>query len=121
MKPRSKNRYRVVIGLLALGAAPFLGAAAWAQPRTFTEPTRLGVLEIKVFPQAQIDGNEVLLAPGARIRNESNLLALPSSIRGAVPVRYRLDPMGQLIDAWILTAEERKIAEEEARKRPAPR
>ncbi|GAA4403630.1 hypothetical protein GCM10023089_08200 [Quisquiliibacterium transsilvanicum] len=94
---------------------------AWGQPRTFDEATRLGTLEVTVFPQARLDGKEILLAPGARIRNESNLLAVPSTLRGNVPVRYRTDPMGQVLDAWILTSEELQIAKDEARRRPSTR
>ena len=104
--------------LLAAGLAP----PAAAQPRTFADPpTRLGTLEIRVFPQARLDDKDVLLAPGVRIRNESNLLAVPSTIVGTVPVRYRLDLLGQVLDAWILTPEELKIAQEEARQQAARR
>ncbi|MFP5461762.1 MAG: hypothetical protein ACLGII_09320 [Gammaproteobacteria bacterium] len=114
MKPRSKSGHRAAAVLAC--AAMWLSAAAWAEPRTFAEPTRLGTLEVTVFPQARLDGKDVLLAPGARIRNESNLLAVPSTIRGKVPVRYRTDPMGQVLDAWILTEEELRIARDEARR-----
>lgn len=119
MKPRSKNGFRATV--LLASAALWLSATAWAEPRTFAEPTRLGTLEVTVFPQARLDGKEVRLAPGARIRNESNLLAVPSTIRGKVPVRYRTDPMGQVLDAWILTDEELRIAKDEARRQARTR
>ncbi len=116
MKLRWNNGHRAA-SLLALGAACLFSGPAWAQPRSFGEPTKLGTLELKVFPQAKLDGKDVLLAPGVRIRNTSNMVAVPATVSGTVPVRYRLDPQGQVIEAWILTDEELQIAKEEARKR----
>jgi hypothetical protein len=119
MTPRSTTKG--LAGGLLLCLAAWLPGSTWAQPRTFAEPTKLGRLEVKVFPQARLDGKDVLLAPGIRIRNESNLLAVPAAIRGEVPVRYRLDPAGQVVEAWILTAEELQIAKEEAGKQAGTR
>ncbi|HWS74110.1 MAG TPA: hypothetical protein VN324_03105 [Quisquiliibacterium sp.] len=125
MTSRSKLKGRAGSLLLfvaaLLSAAALLPASVAAQPRTFSEPTKLGTLEILAFPQARLDGKVVQLAPGVRIRNESNLLAMPSSIRGPVAVRYRTEPTGQVVEAWILTAEELRIAKDEARKRAATR
>lgn len=119
MTPRSKFGHRAAALLVS---ATFLYAGgACAQPRTFSEPTRLGTLEVTVFPQARLDDKEVRLAPGVRIRNESNLVVIPSTIPGKVAVRYRTDPTGQVIDAWILTEEEFGIAKDEARKSPNSR
>lgn len=120
MKPGSKNGRRAA-ALLAASSLWLAAAGAWAQARTFTEPTRLGTLEITVFPQARLDGREVRLAPGVRIRNPANLIVVPSTVQGTVAVRYRTDTMGQVLDAWILTDEELQIAREEARAQASKR
>jgi hypothetical protein len=73
----------------------------------------VGTLEILVFPQARLDGREVLLAPGTRIFGTGSALAIPSTVKGPVPVRYRLDTLGQVNEAWILTPEELRQALQE--------
>jgi hypothetical protein len=85
----------------ALSALP-----ASAEPRKFPPNTRLGTLEIVVFPKARLDGKDVTLAPGTRIHDRSDLLALPATVKGPVTVLYRTDSLGQVIEAWILTPEE---------------
>jgi hypothetical protein len=68
---------------------------------------KLAILTIDVFPQAKLNGNDVYLAPGARVFSTTNLIVLPMSIQNAPqPVVYRQDMLGQLIEAWILTDEE---------------
>ena len=100
-------------GLTALFLA-LCTAGLQAQNRTFPGVTQLGTLEVTVFPTARLNGAEVRMAPGARILNEGNLIVIPQSIGRTVPVRYRLDPMGQVADAWILTPEELRLAKEAA-------
>ncbi len=95
--------------LFALGFA-LCASSASGEPRKFPERTRLGTLEIVVFPQARLDGKDVTLAPGTRIHDRSGLLALPATVKGPVEVRYRLDTLGQVIEAWILTPEELRQA-----------
>ena len=63
----------------------------------------------------------MLLAPGVRILNESNMIAVPQSVSGKRAVRYRLDMLGQVIEAWLLTGAELEQAKEEARKAAASR
>jgi hypothetical protein len=99
--------------LFVIGIA-LSAAASSAQPRAFPQNTRLGTLEIVVFPRAKLDGKDVTLAPGTRIHDRSNLLALPGTVKGPVDVRYRLDTLGQVIEAWILTPEELRQAREAA-------
>ncbi len=97
-----------VLGI-ALSASP-----ASAEPRKFPEHTRLGTLEIVVFPRAVLDGRDVTLAPGTRIHDRSDMLALPATVKGPVTVRYRIDTLGQVIEAWILTPEEIQKAKADA-------
>ena len=102
---------RTLLFAVGLGLCASLASA---EPRTFPERTRLGTLEIIVFPKAKLDGKEVVLAPGTRIHSQSDLLAVPSTVRGPVQVLYRLDTLGQVIEAWILTPEELRLAKEAA-------
>ncbi len=101
-----------LVALALLCAAP----AAIAQARTFPERTKLGTLEILVFPIATLDGQRVTMGPGARVLNESNLIQVPSTVQGERAVRYRTDMFGQVVEVWLLTPEELAIAKEQARK-----
>lgn len=87
-----------------------VACTAAAQGREFPPDTRFGVLEMIVFPSARLDGNPATLAPGARIRGESNALVLPQQVSGARAVRYRTDFLGQLRDIWLLTGQETEEA-----------
>jgi hypothetical protein len=61
-----------------------------------------------------LNGKPAQLAPGARIRNEQNLLQLTGPLQGKTfLVHYRLNGFGQIDRVWILTAVE-------AAKRPWP-
>jgi hypothetical protein len=53
-----------------------------------------------------IDGNVIPLSVAAQIRNESNLIVQPSSLRQSVAVRYQTDATGALFRAWILSPAE---------------
>ena len=108
-----KNPVRALALTLVLSLA---GASALAQspPRTLPDRARLGTLEIVVFPKALLDGKEITMAPGTRIMGTSNMLAAPGSLRGPLPVLYRVDMLGQVNEAWILTPEELRQAKKSA-------
>jgi len=107
-----KNPIRALALTFALAAS---ASCAFAQSqagysRTLPDKAKLGTLEIVVFPQARLDGKNVTMAPGARITDTANMLATPGSLRGRLPVLYRVDLLGQVKEAWILTPEEvRKV------------
>lgn len=105
-----KNAAQALILALVLATLP-----AFAQTqRTFPERTRLGTLEIRIFPRALLEGREITMAPGARIMDATNTIVTPASLRGPQPVRYRLDLLGQVSEAWILTPDEVRAAREAA-------
>lgn len=54
----------------------------------------------------RIDGKELQLAPGVQIRDQNNRIILPGSIAQPLLVKYLIDPNGQIIRVWVLTAEE---------------
>ncbi|HLU76730.1 MAG TPA: hypothetical protein VKZ48_02360 [Burkholderiales bacterium] len=98
-----------------LGAA--LSSAAWAQFRQIpadAKPARMTVLQQNVV---QLDDKQYLLAPGALIRDTSNIIVLPTMVPTRAPVRYQLDNMGQIKRVWLLSAAE--AAQVEAQK-PVP-
>ena len=96
---------------LALAAASALAQSA---PRALPERARLGTLEIVVFPRALLDGKEITMAPGTRIMGTSGMLAAPGSLRGPLPVLYRIDMLGQVNEAWVLTPEELRRVQQSA-------
>lgn len=104
----ARFRLRLPALLAASAAVALLGAptAAGAPLRRIDPQARAGRLAITQFPRALLDGREVMLAPGVRIRSTDNLLRTPTSVGGEQLVRYRLDPAGQVIEIWLLTDEE---------------
>jgi hypothetical protein len=116
----ARLRLRLSVLLAASAATALLGVptAAGTPLRRIDPQARAGRLAITQFPRALLDGREVMLAPGVRIRSTDNLLRLPASLSGEQLVRYRLDPVGQVIEVWLLTDEE---AAEAARNPGTPR
>ena len=97
---------------LSLGLA--LPAAAQTQ-RQFTSKALRGELVFGAPPEVTLNGKPARLAPGARVRDANNLIQLPASLAGRKAiVNYTLELEGQLLDVWILTAQE-------AAKQPWPR
>jgi len=116
---RHASRRAIVCALpalaaLALGAAAVVPARAQV-PRYFPANTKLGTLEVTQFPMGRLDGRDVRFGPGLRIFDTANMILMPTSVAGKVIVRYRVDMMGQVNEAWILTPEELRLAREEAR------
>jgi hypothetical protein len=105
----------IVLAPLYLHGSQAQAQVVAPQQRTFPATTRAGMLDMGVFPEARIDGRDVRFAPGARILNESNVLITPASLQQAVMVRYRFDPLGLVIEAWILNSAERDSALRAAR------
>jgi len=97
---------------LALLAAFFALAAPLAQAQQAELPrsppiaahAQRGVLRVVQPPQALLNGQPVLLAPGARIRDRSNLLVVTGALLNQdVLVRYTVDTLGLVHEIWVLT------------------
>jgi hypothetical protein len=100
--------------VFALVATLLVALPVQAQ-RIFENNALRGELVVKVPPEALLNGKPARLAPGARIRNQQNLIQLSGTlIDQRVVVNYTLDGMGLVRDVWILS-------EEEARRLPWPR
>lgn len=74
--------------------------------RTLPADALLGTMSAAAVGSVQIDGKALPLSPAAQIRNEANLIVLPTSIQQAVPVRYLVDTLGYVSRIWILTPAE---------------
>jgi hypothetical protein len=75
--------------------------------RLFQQDALRGELVVTQPPEAMLNGKPARLAPGARIRNPSNMIQLSGSLLGqTLAVNYTLDGAGELRDVWILSADE---------------
>ena len=85
--------------------------------RNFPEAAVRGTIAFKAPPEIVLDGKPERLSPGARIKNEHNLLVLTAALAGKeFVVNYRRENIGGMVnEVWILTPEEAKIE----RKNPA--
>lgn len=61
--------------------------------------------------QVQIDGKTYPFSPGIQIRNELNMIVLPSMVQEAVKVRFTTDIAGAVHRIWILSAAEAGLSE----------
>jgi hypothetical protein len=97
--------FRGLVLALALCAAA-LPAAAQMQ-RAFPQDALRGDIVIGIPPVISVNGRSAQLAPGARIRDMNNMLALSASIAGArFTAHYTIDIGGQVKDVWILRPDE---------------
>jgi hypothetical protein len=105
---------------LWLLAAALLANPAAAQLRTIPADARLGEIRHVQEMLVELDGKPQRLAPGAQIRDADNRLMLPVSLSDKQSVKYLLDAQGLVHRVWLLTAEERARAEQEAPPKPGP-
>ena len=94
----------LAIAVLLASAA----GAALAQPilRTIPADTKRGVMSPVQGMTVEIDGKKMDLAAGAQIRDERNMILVPTALPRDVKVKYQLDPDGKVCRAWILTPQE---------------
>jgi hypothetical protein len=94
---------------LLLAAATAVATPALAQAlRNFPATALRGEIVVVQPPEVALNGRGARLAPGARIRNAQNLLTLSGALVGqALPVNYTIDPLGLVLEVWILTDAER--------------
>jgi hypothetical protein len=105
--------YTMLRCVFALCLSALLSLPAFAQ-RVFDANALRGELVLQEGQNALLNGKPAQLSPGARIRNEQNLLQLTGQIMGKkFLVHYTINTVGQIHNVWILTADE-------ATKRPWP-
>ena len=89
-----------------VAALAVLPAAAQMQ-RHFPANALRGELAVVTPPEAQLNGSPARLAPGARIRDQNNMLQVSGVLAGRKQVvHYTKDINGQLLEIWVLTAAE---------------
>jgi hypothetical protein len=92
--------------VLTLAFALALPLVAQAQ-RTFTAKALRGEVVFGTPPEIKLNGKPARLAPGARIRDENNMLHLPASLVGKkFVVNYTTEFEGMLLEVWILSPAE---------------
>ncbi len=76
-------------------------------PRNFPATALRGDIVVTQPPELLLNKLPARLAPGARIRGQDNLLQVSGAIAGQrLLVNYTLDLQGQLLDVWVLSADE---------------
>jgi hypothetical protein len=80
----------------------FCGAAV-AQLRSLPANAKRGEMRHIQDMIIEIDGTPQRLAPGAQIRDASNLIIAPAALPPASRVKYELDADGMVRRVWILT------------------
>jgi hypothetical protein len=99
-------RFASAFTALACLAAP---AAAQVQ-RAFPQNALRGAIVIGVAPDIVLNGQHARLAPGARIRDQNNMMVVPSALTGGrYLVNYNIDTSGLVKEVWILRPEEASI------------
>ncbi len=80
--------------------------------RALPQETRKGVMTASPdLGQIVIDGKQMQLSPGAQIRNELNMIIMPSMVSRPAKVRYMVDLAGSVYRVWILSATEVTLPE----------
>lgn len=94
---------------LPVACAFFVSLPVAAQNiRNFSDKALRGEITFQQPPNVLLNNAATRLAPGARIRGEDNLLKMSGTLAGQrFVVNYTLDLDGQLLDVWVLTAQER--------------
>ena len=93
----------------AFTAAVFTALPAAAQmPRNFPATALRGEIAVVQPPELLLNGRPARLSPGARIRDEINLLQVNGILAGRrLVVHYTVDLSGLVSEVWILTPAER--------------
>ena len=103
----------LLISLVTLASLPVQAQ----MQRLFPQGVQRGQISFAEPPNALLDGRAERLAPGVRVRDERNMIALSGTLRGKTfAVNYRRDPAGLVRDIWILTP--REIANPVASQQP---
>jgi hypothetical protein len=79
--------------------------------RMLPEESKVGEMLPPGQWEVQISGKTYLLSPAAQIRNELNMIILPTMVVEPVKVRYVIDYSGAVHRIWILSAAEARQPE----------
>ena len=79
--------------------------------RNLPANAKVGEMAPPLMGTVQIDGQVLPLSPAAQIRNQQNMIVMPSMIQQSVRVRYQTEPSGAVWRVWMLTPAELAAAE----------
>lgn len=97
----------IVSAIVDAPQTPPVDPAQSALVRPFPDASATGKLAgPPAMGSVSIDGKTIQAAPGLQIRNEMNMIVMPTSVGSDVLVRYQLDPMGFVWRIWLLTPAE---------------
>jgi hypothetical protein len=99
-------RFATALTVVACLVAP---AAAQVQ-RAFPQNALRGAIVIGVAPDILLNDQRARLAPGARIRDQNNMMVVPGALTGGkYLVNYSIDTTGLVKEVWILRSEEASV------------
>ncbi len=94
------------LALAATLVATVLPAAAQMQ-RAFPQDALRGEVAVGSPPEISVNGRAARLSPGARIRDQNNMLAMSAALSGKrFTAHYTIDTNGNVRDVWILRPDE---------------
>ena len=98
----------LMLGAALAGAGLLAAATAQAQmPRPFPAKAERGAISFDAPPLVTLNGKSERLAPGVRVRDVHNRVALTGALRGQTfTVNYLRDPAGVIREVWILSPTE---------------
>jgi hypothetical protein len=91
--------------LIALSLA-CAAMAAHAQMRAIPADAKRATMTHVAGMTVELNGQRVLLATGAQIRDNRNLIVVPTALPPNSLVKYQVDSQGQIWRIWILSPEE---------------
>ena len=91
--------------LIALSLA-CAAIAAQAQMRAIPADANRATMTLVAGMTVVVNGQRVLLATGAQIRDNRNLIVVPTALPPNSLVKYQVDSQGQIWRIWILSPEE---------------
>ncbi len=109
---RCLSSVMICMALVSCSSAPSDTAPAVAgyNYRSFPVRALRGELIVVAAPEVRVNGKPSRLSPGSRIRNETNMIVMASTLTNQrVVVNYTFDLTGQIQDIWILSSNERSL------------
>ena len=96
--------YRCALPLAFAASVLVVAAPAQAQQhRPFPANALRGEFVVTQYPDVLINGKPARLAPGSRIKGDTNLWVPPAGLTGQkFVVHYTVEPSGLVMDVWIL-------------------
>jgi hypothetical protein len=93
--------------LLLLSIVLAYAPAAPAQERAIPEGAKRGYVRHALEMLVSVDGKRIRLAPGATIRDQKNLIIVPTAMpQEGAWADYLEDANGQIFRVWLLSPEE---------------